>query len=306
MKLHYVVNNLNLWQSLISRHYSTENAYMRHLEMIRGQFVGLVQQTEDEIDLVEAALLIARTAFPDLVSSQYQERLDQWADRLRQNLGPSSSAGDIIGQLNRILFDEEGLQGDRENYYDPQNSFLNRVLERKLGIPITLSLVYSEVGRRAGLPMHGIPLPGHFIAALLHGSGTLYIDPFNRGEILSESECRKMIEARYGREAAADGGWKTPAGKKMVLKRMLKNLKGIYRQLNQELQAFEMLQWILAMDPDAPEELKERGLFYEAMGNNAFAARDLAHYLAVAPESADREAIESKISQLRLAKGWLH
>jgi regulator of sirC expression with transglutaminase-like and TPR domain len=306
LRLSYFIKNLDVWQSVISKPYLTEDHYMRHLETIRGQFAALAEGPEDSIDLVEAALLIARTAFPDLVSSQYTDRLDRWADQLQSSLGASPSIVDMLSKLNRILFEENGFQGDHRNYYDPQNSFLNRVLERKLGIPITLSLVYSEVGRRAGLPVHGIALPGHFIAGLLHASGTLYIDPFNRGEILTEKECRDRIEARYGREAAADASWKTPAGKKMILKRMLRNLKGIYRQLNQDLQSFEMLQWILAVDPDAPDELKERGLLYEAMGNRASAVRDLEHYLAVTPESEDRQMVELKINLLRHAKGWLH
>jgi regulator of sirC expression with transglutaminase-like and TPR domain len=283
-----------------------ENHYMQHLEVIRTQFAALVEGSEETIDLVEAALLIARTAFPELIDSRYTERLDCWADRLRQDLGASPNAGDILSNLNRILFVEEGFQGNKDHYYDPQNSFLNCVMERKLGIPITLSLVYSEVGRRAGFPVYGIALPGHFIIGLFHISGTLYVDPFNQGEILTETVCREMVELRYGREAALDPGWKTAAGKKTILLRMLRNLKGIYRQVNQDLQSFEMLQWILAVDPDAPAELKERGLLYEAMGNSAFAVRDLERYLDILPETGDKEMIELKINQLRRTKQWLH
>jgi regulator of sirC expression with transglutaminase-like and TPR domain len=279
---------------------------MTRLETIRDQFARLVEGPEDKIDLVNAALLIACTAFPDLISFRYTDCLDQWADRLQKSLGSLSSAGEILSSLNRILFDEEGFQGDVHNYYDPQNSFLNRVLERKLGIPITLSIVYSEVGRRAGLPVYGIALPGHFITGLFHASGTLYIDPYNRGEALAESECREMILARYGQKAALDTGWTMPAGKKTILKRMLRNLKVIFRQLRQELQSFEMLQWILTVDPDAPEELKERGLIYEAMGNSAFAIRDMERYLELSPTSEDNELITLKINQLRHVQRWVH
>ena len=279
---------------------------MQHLETIRDQFAALVKAPEDNIDLAEAALLIARTAFPELVGSHYTERLDRWAARLRGNLGATPSLGDILSNLNRIMFEEEAFQGDQHNYYDPQNSFLNRVMDRKLGIPITLSLIYAEVGRRAGITIHGISLPGHFIVGLPHASGMLYIDPFKRGEAITETECQKMIQVRYGPEAARDTSWQKPAGKKMILKRMLRNLKGIYRQMNQDLQAFEMLQWILAVDPDAAIELKERGLFYEAIGNGAFAIRDLERYLEVAPAAEDREMLMLKIDQLRRAREWLH
>ncbi len=279
---------------------------MNHLEAVRDQFSRAVEGPEDQIDLVEAALLIARTAFPDLDARRYLDCLDQWAARLSRGLKPSPSAGDILSRLNRILFDEEGFSGDHQNYYDPQNSFLNCVIDRKKGIPITLSLIYSEVGRRAGFPLHGYALPGHFIAGLAHVSGTLYVDPFNHGEILTTKECLDMVQTRYGRQASPDSSWKQPAGKKTIIKRMLRNLKGIYRQFNRDLQSLEMLQWILTVDPDAPDELKERGLMYEAMGNSAFALRDLEHYLEVAPASEDRRVVELKVSLLRHSRGWLH
>jgi regulator of sirC expression with transglutaminase-like and TPR domain len=296
----------DFWQAWISPLYLSEGRDMGQLEKIRQQFADQAGGPEDRIDLVDAALLVARTAFPDLDHTRYTALLDEWADRLNRRVAPSASAGTILEELNRILFVEEGLQGDTDNYFDPQNSFLNRVLDRRLGIPITLSLVYSEVGCRAGFPVYGIALPGHFITALFHAAGLLFIDPFNQGAILTESECRQMVEARYGRGTVLEPGWKTPAGKKMILVRLLRNLKAIYRHLGRDLQVFEMIQWILAADPLAPAELKERGLLYEAMGNDAFAVRDLERYLEVAPAAADREEILQKINLLRHSGRWMH
>jgi regulator of sirC expression with transglutaminase-like and TPR domain len=280
--------------------------FMNRIEAVREQFACLMEGPEDNIDLVDAALLIARTAYPDLIGSHSTDRLNQWAERLRSRLGPFSSAGEILTSLNQILFDEEGFRGDIDNYFDPQNSYLNRVLDRRLGIPLTLSLVYSEVGRRAGFPIHGIALPGHFITGLFHASGTLYIDPFNRGEVLAEKECHERIALRYGQTAAMDPGWKTPADKKTILKRMLRNLKGIYRQLGQERSFFEMLQWILVVDPNAPDELKERGLIYEAMGNNAFAVRDMERYVTLSPTSEDSALMLQTLDRLRNEQRRLH
>lgn len=279
---------------------------MTHLEAIRDQFAQLAKRPEDRIELVDAALLIARTAYPDIKSSYYTRLLDAWGGRLRKQTSPYSSAGDILRELNRIMFEQEGFKGDSDSYYDPQNSFLNRVLERKRGIPITLSLVYSEVGRRAGFPVYGIALPGHFIAGLFHEAGTLYIDPFNQGEVLAERECHKMIEVRFGREAASDASWRNPAGKKTILKRILRNLKAIYQHSGRDLQTFEMIQWILAIDPDAPAELKERGLLYEAMGNFASAVLDFEHYLEVAPSSEDEQIIKRKINLLDSSQQKIH
>jgi regulator of sirC expression with transglutaminase-like and TPR domain len=279
---------------------------MTHSESIRDQFAQLVNMPEDQIDLVDAALLIARTAYPDMKRSHYTGLLDAWGRQLRKQTGPDASTGDILRELNRIMFEQEGFKGDSDNYYDPQNSFLNRVLERKKGIPITLALVYSEVARLAGFSVYGIALPGHFIVGLFHETGTLYIDPFNQGEVLAESECRKMIEVRYGPEAASDASWRNPANKKKIIKRMLRNLKAIFLHSGRDMQILEMIQWILAVDPDAPSELKERGLLYEAMGNYAAAVLDLEHFLEVAPTSEDEQIIKQKVHLLRSSQQKIH
>jgi regulator of sirC expression with transglutaminase-like and TPR domain len=280
---------------------------MNEPEAIRDQFARLVQGPDDDIDLVEGALLIARTAYPEIVSSHYTELLDRWSDRLRRRMDTTSSSGEMLQALNRILFEEEGLRGNSENYYDPQNSFLNRVMERKLGIPITLSLVYSEVGRRAGFPVHGFALPGHFMAGLMHTSGMLYVDAFNEGEIFGEKECRERLSVLYGDRVTADAvSWKVPASKRSILCRMLRNLKGIYRQWGDDLNCLEMIQWILYIEPDAPAELKDRGLLYETLGNDVYALRDLEHYLSVAPAAKDNETIVQKVRQLRASKRWMH
>lgn len=276
------------------------------IEAIRERFAQIVAGPEDKIDLIEAALMIARTAFPDLISSRYTIPLDRWSEQLLKHAGPSSSAGEIACGLNHILFDQEGFKGNVDDYYDPQNSFLNRVIERKMGIPISLSVIYAQVGRRAGFPVYGISLPGHFMAGVFHDTGTLYVDAFNQGEILTESECCTMVEERFGQETANGNSWKAIAGKKVVLARMLRNLKAIYHHLGQGLRAFEMIQWILVLDPDAPEELKERGLLYEAIGNDAYAARDLKHYLAVASPAPDEEIIRSKIRLLEDSRRQIH
>ena len=279
---------------------------MNQMEAIRRRFADLVDDPREGFDLVEAALLIARTAFPDLAGSRYHDLLKQWADRFQKRIGAFSSAGDILTALNRIVFEQERFQGDRGNYYDPQNSFLNRVIDRRKGIPITLSLIYTEVGRRSGIPLQGIAMPGHFIAGLFLPSGTLYIDPFNGGEILTEKECLDMMTGRYGARATEATGWNRPAGKKTILKRMLRNLRAIYTHSDNEMQALEMIEWILALDPDARDELKARALLYEAMGNDASALRDFEHYLSLAPPLEDNSMIQKRMSRLRGSKGRLH
>jgi regulator of sirC expression with transglutaminase-like and TPR domain len=266
----------------------------------------MVTRPETQIDLMAAALTIARTAYPDLDAAESIAHLDEWAKRLGQRLGDDPSAGDILAGLNRILFAEEGFDGERENYFDPQNSFLNRVIVRRRGIPITLSLVYCEVGRRAGFALSGISLPGHFIAGLFHTSGMLYVDPFNQGEILSEDECYRLVSSRYGETTTMNPDWLRPVGKRMILARMLRNLKAIYRHRNRTMQMLEMIQWILTVDPDSAVELRERGLIYADMGNAAFAVQDLSRYLEVHPDAPDRESIAETIRRMNASGQRLH
>ena len=151
-------------------------------DKIDKEFSQLASLADDRIDLAHGALLIAKAAYPDLNEYLYLDRLDRMAARVKLDMTANTESEDIITKLNDVLFEQEKFRGNRENYYDPDNSFLNRVLDRKTGIPITLSLIYIEVAGRLGLDVRGIGLPGHFITALYHASGKIFIDPFNRGK----------------------------------------------------------------------------------------------------------------------------
>ena len=261
---------------------------------------------DDRIDLAKAALLISRTEYPHLDESFYLGRLEDMAARLKPRIAGKTSPEVVIKEINRLLFEEEEFRGNTHNYLDPRNSFLNQVLERKLGIPITLSLVYMQVGRKAGLHIQGIGLPGHFITALCDDRCKILIDPFNQGKILSEEECRQMVMSRYGGERGFETRFLDPAGPKHILARMLRNLKAIYRHMDEELKAFQMIEWIVALDPNAPTELRERGLLYEAIGDFARAVRDLGKYLELSPMAEDEEMIRAKIEMLRDKTSLIH
>ncbi len=197
-------------------------------DTIDNEFTQLASLADEQIDLAHGALLIARAAYPDLNESLYLERLDRMAASVKLDMTADSEPGDIITRLNDILFEQERFRGNRENYYDPDNSFLNRVLDRKKGIPITLSLIYIEVARRLGLDLRGIGLPGHFITAFYHAPGKIFIDPFNRGEIRTVYECLQIVRTYMGNAVAPDLRWLQPIGRKDILVRMLRNLKLIY------------------------------------------------------------------------------
>lgn len=279
---------------------------MDTLETIRKKFSSLAELPDEEIDLVGAALLIARVPYPRLDEAVYRQYLSELTGRLRSRLNETDRPVAMIEKLNRVLFEEEGFRGNRHNYFDPDNSFINRVVDRKLGIPITLSLIYTEVGKKAGMNLSGIALPVHFITALFHESGRTLIDPFKQGEILSEEECRTMVRRRLGEESAFDTRQLSPARPKEILIRMLRNLKAIYLQTNNDMKAFQMLHWILTLDPGSTAELRERGLLYEALGNTDRAAEDLERYIALSPGPETERIIGSKIEMLKKKSTRLH
>jgi len=273
---------------------------------IRHEFERLAQLPDEAIDIIGAAFLIARTAYPSLDESAYRRSLQNMAERLRAERLPGDHPVAAVEKLNRILFRQEGFNGNRHNYYDPDNSYLNRVMDRKTGIPITLSVIYTEVGQMAGLNLHGIGMPGHFIVGLHHETGRILVDPFNQGDILSEEQCREMVKSRSGGRAAPQEDWLRPAKSRDIVARILRNLKAIYLQLDNNPKAFEMLCWLLILDPDAPRERLERGLQYEAMGNTDRSVQDLERYLELSPDAADAKLIRSKIEILKTKTTWLH
>ncbi len=284
----------------------TGEANLAIFETIRHEFERLARLPDASIDIIGAAFLIARTAYPHLNETGYRKSLKDFAERVQSDRRPGDHPVEAIEKLNRVLFRQEGFDGNRHNYFDPDNSYLNRVMDRKMGIPISLSLTYAEVGRMAGLNLYGVGMPGHFVVALHHGTDRIFVDPFNRGEILSEEKCREMVMSRSGGGSASHEHWLRPAKPREIVERMLRNLKAIYLQLGNNPKAFEMLCWLLVLDPDAPRERLERGLQYEAMGNTDRAVLDLERYLDLSPDAADANLIRSRIETMKTKTTWLH
>jgi regulator of sirC expression with transglutaminase-like and TPR domain len=273
---------------------------------LRNEIVALAALPDHEIGLARAALAIARLEYPDLDPSAYMDRLAGLAAGLKSRIGSVETPEDRINELNRLLFDEEGFRGNRDHYYDPRNSFLNEVLDRKLGIPVTLSIVYIEVGRRADLPLYGIGFPGHFFTGLLTDSGNIFIDPFQKGKLLSEDDCRDMFRSLTGGRRPFDGSYLAPAWPKEILVRLLRNLKAVYLQRSQELKALRIIEWILILAPDSARELRERGLMYDALGDVHGAINDLKRYLELSPDAEDAENLTEVIERLKTTKFTVH
>jgi regulator of sirC expression with transglutaminase-like and TPR domain len=265
---------------------------------LQHQWAELMRRDSEKIRLDEAALLIARTEYPQLDPAPYLTRLDELAVRLELDSLASPRAG--IQAINELLFEREGFTGNEEHYDDPRNSFLNDVLERKKGIPITLSVVYLEVARRRQLPLAGISFPSHFLVKYITSSGDLIIDPFNRGAILSREDCAERLRANFGADAELRPEHLLPASHKQILARMLNNLKGCFFRRNQYQRVLGMIEMALAIEPKSAHDVRDRGMVHFAMRSYQQALADFRAYLDVSPaDDPNRANVLQAIHRIR-------
>ena len=265
------------------------------------RYANLVSGADEEINLAEGALLIASDEYVNLDIAVYLARLDQLAASLKRRLRPDISPADTILALNRFLFEEQGFTGNAADYYDPRNSFLNEVLDRKCGIPITLAVVYVEIGRRIGLTVQGVSFPGHFLVKCLLRNGTVILDPFTRGASLSFDDLKERIKSLHGGAEPArsvvasmlDG-----ASNKEILLRMLRNLKSIYTHHKDWMRALSTMNRIVSTVPDAAEEYRDRGMIYLNLECFRAALFDFQAYLKMLPAAQDARDVRSKVAEL--------
>jgi regulator of sirC expression with transglutaminase-like and TPR domain len=266
--------------------------------------------------LAPAAFVIARIEYPRLDPAPYLAKLDAMGDAARRRIekhvaetGDTSPVGRVKA-LNKYLFDEQGFVGNRDKYEDPRNSCLNEVLERRTGIPITLSLLYMEVASRAGVRMDGVNFPGHFLVRCPDldraGAKGIIIDPFHGGALLSEHDCRLLLQRHVGTEVAFDRSLLAPATGPQILVRMLLNLKRIYVHMRSFPQAREITEMLLGLNPSALSELRDRGLLAYHLNDLATALRDLQTYLELSrladlddDERKEHEQIWEHVKTLR-------
>ncbi len=260
-------------------------------------------------DLAPAALSIARIEYPQLDASRYLRALDRMgaaaADRIAA-LGEDADLPRRVAGISAYLFKEQGFAGNRKHYDDPRNSFLNNVIDRRTGIPITLALVYIEVSRRVGLHVDGVNFPGHFLLRAQpggtdapFGEDQVIVDPFHGGAILSELDCRKLLRSHAGDEVPFDRRMLMRATKPEIIVRMLVNLKRIYVRMRSFPQAHAITELLLALDPSATTELRDRGLLAYHLNDYPAALRDLESYLRFSPRgrAGDTETSEAESSE---------
>lgn len=272
-----------------------------HLRAIQS-FAELVSPAHDDeaIDLAGAALTLACIEYPELDPRSYLQRLNWLASRVKGTLRSNSGARETISTLNRVLFEEEGLRGNRDDYYDPRNSFLNDVLDRKLGIPITLSVVYMEVARRVGFPFAGTAMPGHFL--LKHYdvlAGEIIVDAFDRGRILSPGDCRSRVTEIYRGEVEFKPEFLRPVTRREILIRLLNNLRQIYLTTCNHTKGLLVLDLLLAIPPRSAEMLRERALVRLQLDQYVGAAQDLANYLKLSPDAPDADDVRETLEMVR-------
>jgi len=271
-----------------------------------GRIAGL---PEENINLAEAALVIAACEYPALEVDVYLERIENMAGSLRRRLRPDIGTAESIIALNHYLFEELGFTGNAAEYDDPRNSFLNDVIDRRVGIPITLSLVYLEIGRRIGLALHGVSFPAHFLVKCVTRDGAIVLDPFAHGASLSLGALRQRVKSLQGGVDPAPGIVKSmlaAAGNREILARMLRNLKGIYLHRKELAKALATAERILVLSPEAAEEFRDRGRIYLDLECFRAALGDFQHYLCLKPQAADAGLIRAKVEELRKVAALLN
>ena len=258
-------------------------------------FAEMMLGPDEDVDLAKAALHIAAEEFPDLDIGRYLRNLDALGEGAQEYAAKERELGPKIALLSEYLYSDQGFQGNRHDYYDPDNSYLNRVLDRRTGIPILLSLVHMEVGRSLGLVFEGIGLPGHFVIRVGPPEQEAYVDPFEGGTVLSRSDCEHRIQSMFGGSVEVGDVHFASYTRKQFLGRILNNLKHIYRSKGEHHKAIMMASFAHMTAPDWGENLKERAWLHHAVGEYRRAIADLESYLKISPEAKDAENIKKQI-----------
>jgi regulator of sirC expression with transglutaminase-like and TPR domain len=266
----------------------------------RQNFIREISQADPQIDLAKTALYIAQEEYAELDLLKYLQAIDTMAEELALRLPESFYPLKIIEKINHYLFEDLNFNGNTNDYYDPRNSFLNDVIDRRMGIPITLSLVYLEIAKRIDFSMVGIGLPGHFLIRPDFEEVGIFVDVFERGEILFEQDCEARLQQVYQQSIKLESHFLVPVTNKQFLARMLTNLKFIYINRQQLKKAIAAVERILLLHPDNTRELRDRGLLYYQTSQWQAAADDLKLYLDEFPQAEDADIIRNLLDKIEL------
>lgn len=265
----------------------------------RHEFTREVERPDEETNLARAALLVAREEYVQLPVERYLLRLDLLAEETRDRLDSERMPAVVLSEAVRHLFVVRKLRGNREDYHDPRNSFLNDVLDRGLGIPLTLGIVLLEVGWRLGLPLEGVNFPGHFLVRYRGDAQRFLIDPFHGGMIRSRDEVRQILERQQGTPVQLNDRVLRTASKRDMIVRLLLNLKGIHHRAGDDARALAAVERILVVSPTARRQIRDRGYLLARLGRGDEAVAQLEAYLAFAPNAGDVERVEALVRDLK-------
>ena len=268
-------------------------------ESVRRRLEDILGRPDRDVDLAEASLLVAAEEYPGLDVRGYLARLDEMGCSLRLRIEEEPRPERAVMALNRYMFHELGFHGNSEQYYDARNSYLNEVLDRRVGIPLSLSTVYMEVAGRAGLEVEGVGLPGHFVVRVQTPGRPLLVDPFHGGALLTEKDCQERLDRIFGGKVKLEPEMLRPCGGKDMLERMLRNLKAIYLRDQDVDRALRVVDLIVRIQPGSAEDLRDRGVLYASLDCYGLAARDLESYLALAPQAKDADDLAARVATLR-------
>jgi regulator of sirC expression with transglutaminase-like and TPR domain len=268
------------------------------LSLARQRFIQEVRQPDEYIDLERAALYIAQETYPDLDVEEYVAALDAMAEEVRERLPCEDYPLRTIKVINHYLYEDLGFRGNQQDYYNPQNSFLNDVIEYRVGIPITLALVYLGIAQRIAFPMVGVGMPGHFLIAPVQDEMAIFVDVFAGGEVLFAQDCADRLRMMYDGQLPMRSDFLVPITNRQFLARMLTNLKAIHLKQGDIEPLLAAIERILILFPEAPIELRDRGLIYYRLSRWMEAREDLERYLALQPRADDRHLISNLLEQI--------
>lgn len=258
-----------------------------------------LSRSDAEMDLARAVLLVAKEEYPQLSVDLYLARLDQVAEEVKDRLANETASLIVLGEVIDTLYTRRKLSGNREAYYDPRNSFLNDVLDRGVGIPLTLGIVILEVSWRLGLPLEGVKFPGHFLVRYTGSEVRLLIDPFDGGRIRFEDDAQQFLDQGYGGMVSMREAFLRPSTKRDILVRLLTNLKGIYTKIGDDRRSLAVVERLLMIMPTAPLVSRSRGMLLAKLGRHEEAARQLEAYLRVSPAADDTYNVQKLVRELR-------
>ncbi|HSX61770.1 MAG TPA: tetratricopeptide repeat protein [Tahibacter sp.] len=272
-------------------------------------WLGLQHAVDHEISLLSAALLVAKDEYPSLSCTSYELRVDEYASRLTAELPTQASDALRLSRLNRFLFEDLGFAGDEHDYFNPRNSYLNEVLDRRLGNPISLAIVQITLAQRLGLPLEGVSFPGHFLVRMPLDDGIVVLDPFHRGRTLDLPELRRRARSELSARDIDDqrlAHLLEPASHRAILTRMLRNLRLGYIESEAWDKALRCTDRIVMLDPFDVAESRERGRLYLKLGHHRAACEDFRRYLALMPQADDADAVMAQLIESSSQAGRLH